>query len=575
MTNVGVVLSEVVRNRLVAATEDMANTLIRTAYSPLIFEVRDMCCTIMSATGDMWAETPGVVVFSQGFPQAVRDGIARWRGEFEPGDVLIVNDPFVTGTHISDTNIYVPVFHGGELIGFCGCAAHWADIGGKNPGGWCSDTTDMYQEGIRFRHQKLVAAGVRNDGLWDVIADNVRVPTIVHGDLEAQIAACNYGAKCIQEICDKYGADTVRRSMEHVIQETDRAMREAIAKLPNGESRVSVQMDGDGVNPDGEFKFCLKTTIDGDRVRFSLLGSSPTARGPINLPGVNSRGILIAAVKGLLMPSDPCNEGHSKCIEVELPPASIVNPESPAPTDSYGYAIENLLELAFRSLAPVLPDRCPAGGYQLTGAFLSRTQVGAGKPFIMTEPLHGGNGATNVEDGPTNQLVGNGDLPTSPVEIMETRFPILVECLEFAPEMAGAGKFRGGKGVRKQYRMLEPDCYMALVTENTKDPTGKGLNGGHDAKTGYFVINPGRPEEKVYRRALSSIGPFEKGDTWRVVTGGGGGWGPPTARDPERVLYDVRNGFIDATEAREVHGVEVALRDGVWCIAHLVRNSAA
>jgi len=575
MSQVDVVLSEVIRNRLVAATEDMANTLIRTAYSPLIFEVRDMCCTIMSAEGDMWAETPGVVVFSQGFPHAVRDGIKRWQGRFEPGDVLIVNDPFVTGTHISDTNIYVPVFHGGQLIAFCGCAAHWADVGGKNPGGWCSDTTDMFQEGIRFRHQKLAAAGVKNVALWDVIADNVRVPKIVHGDLEAQIAACNHGAECIQEICEKYGSETVRKSMEHVIRETDRAMRAAIEKLPNGEFRVSVQMDSDGIDPDGEFRFCLTTTIVDDRIRFSLLGSSPTARGPINLPGVNSRGILVAAVKGLLMPYDPCNEGHSLAIDVELPPASIVNPDSPAPTDSYGYAIENLLELAFRSLAPVLPDRCPAGGYQLTGAFLSRTQVGAGNPFIMTEPLHGGNGATQTEDGPTNQLVGNGDLPTSPVEIMETRFPILVEFLEFAPEMSGAGKFRGGKGVRKQYRMLESDCYIALVTENTKDPTAKGLNGGHDAKTGYFVINPGRADEQTYRRALSSIGPFGKDTTWRVVTGGGGGWGPPAARDPERVLHDVRNGFLEAAEAREIYGVQVAIHNGVWRIEHLMRDSAA
>ena len=575
MANVDVVLSEVIRNRLVAATEDMANTLIRTAFSPLIFEVRDMCCTIMSAEGDMWAETPGVVVFSQGFPFAVRDGIKRWKGRFAPGDVLIVNDPFVTGTHISDTNIYVPVFHDGELVAFCGCAAHWADVGGKNPGGWCSDTTDMFQEGIRFRHQKLFEAGARNQGLWDMIGDNVRVPRIVHGDLEAQIAACNYGARCIQEICGKYGTAVVRSSMQHVIRETDRAMRAAIAKLPRGEHRVSAQMDGDGVNPDGEFRFCLKTTITGDGIRFSLLGSSPTARGPINLPGVNSRGILVAAVKGLLMPSDPCNEGHSLCIDVELPPASIVNPDSPAPTDSYGYAIENLLELAFRSLSHALPDRCPAGGYQLTGAFLSRTQIGAGKPFIMTEPLHGGNGATQSEDGPTNQLVGNGDLPTSPVEIMETRFPIVVECLEFASEQAGAGKFRGGKGVRKQYRMLESDCYMALVTENTKDPTSKGLGGGRDAKTGYFVINPGRADEKTYSHAVSSIGPFAAGDSWRVVTGGGGGWGPPTARDPERVLYDVRNGYIGAAEARDVYGVEVELHDGAWRIARLVRDSAA
>ncbi len=572
MSAVDVVLSEVIRNRLVAATEDMANTLIRTSYSPLIFEIRDMCCTLMSEEGEMWAETPGVVVFSQGFPAAIKAGIRRWKGRFEPGDVLIVNDPFDTGTHISDTNVYVPVFDQGKLIAFCGCAAHWADIGGKNPGGWCADTTDMYQEGLRLTHQKLFAAGMRNEALWEVIADNVRVPGVVRGDLEAQIAACRYGAKCVEEICAKYGGDVVRASMNHVIAETDRAMRAIVSKLQPIDNRISVRMDGDGVDPDGDFQICLHTRIEGDRIRFSLLGSSPTARGPINTPGINTRGILQSAVKGLLMPLDPCNAGHTKCVEVELPPSSLINPDSPAPTDSYGYALGNTLELAFRSLAQALPGQCPAGGYQLTGAFISRTQSRSGPAFVMTEPLHGGNGATCNEDGPTNQLVGNGDLPTSPIEIMETRFPVHVESLEFAPEMAGAGQFRGGKGVRKQYRMLESGCYIALVTENTRDVTSKGLNGGESGKPGHFVIRKDDSSEEVYRRAVSSIGPFQKGARWQVVTGGGGGWGPAMKRDPERVLYDVRNGYLDPGEALEVYGVAVVKRNGCWEIDRLARS---
>src|SRR5882757_5049184 len=166
MADIDVVLAEIIRNRLVAATEEMAKTLIRTAYNPLLYEVQDFAVTIMSAEGDIWAETPGVIVFSQAFPDAVKSGIRRWEGRFEEDDVLIVNDPFETGTHISDTNIYMPVFYDGQLIAFCGNAAHWADVGGKSPGGWCADTTDMFQEGLCFRHQKIVAAGIRNEGLW-------------------------------------------------------------------------------------------------------------------------------------------------------------------------------------------------------------------------------------------------------------------------------------------------------------------------------------------------------------------------------------------------------------------------
>src|ERR1700761_5507952 len=230
MSTPDVVQTEIIRNQLVSATEEMAKTLIRTAYSPLLYEVQDFGATIMSATGDMWAETPGVIVFSQTFPQAVRSGIACWKGKFDDGDVLIVNDPFESGTHISDTDLYMPVVVDGEVVAFCGMAAHWADVGGKNAGGWCPDTTDMFQEGLCFRHQKIVAAGVRNEGLWSLIADNVRVPVTVHGDMEAQIAACRKGVERVKATCAKYGRETVKAAMAHVIEATDKSMRAAIAK---------------------------------------------------------------------------------------------------------------------------------------------------------------------------------------------------------------------------------------------------------------------------------------------------------------------------------------------------------
>src|SRR5882724_8529979 len=491
MSDIDVVLAEIIRNRLVAATEEMAKTLIRTAYNPLLYEVQDFSITILSADGDIWAETPGVIVFSQASPDAVKAGIRRWGGRFEEGDVLIVNDPFETGTHISDTNIYMPTFYGGRLVAFCGTAAHWADIGGKNPGGWCPDTTDMYQEGLCFRHQKIVAAGKKNDELWDLISANVRVPVIVKGDLEAQTAACRQGVMRVQSLCKKYGTDIVRASMDHVIHETDKAMRKELARLPQGEYRASIRLDSDGVDPDGEFLVCLKVTVQKERILFSLDGSSPTAKGPINLPAPCTRGILASSIKGLLMPFDPCNAGHAKCLEFEIPPATIVNPERPAPTDSYGYLVECLMELMFRCFANVIPEHCPAGGYQLTGGFITRTQPEFGKPFVMTDPVHGGNGATHDGDGPTNQLIGNGDLPNNPVEVMETRHPVLVDRVEFAPEMSGPGKFRGGKGVRKDYRFLEDGCYVALTTENTSDVTSKGVNGGGNGRPGYFVFNPG------------------------------------------------------------------------------------
>ena len=266
------------------------------------------------------------------------------------------------------------------------------------------------------------------------------------------------------------------------------------------------------------------------------------------------------------MPFDPCNAGHARCLDFELPPATIINPVRPAPTDSYGYLVECLMELMFRCFANVVPEHCPAGGYQLTGGDITRTQGEFGKPFVMTEAVHGGNGATHDGDGPTNQLIGNGDLPATPAEVMETRYPVLIDRIEFAPEMGGAGQFWGGKGVRKDYRFLEDGCYVALVTENTVDGTAKGVNGGANGRPGYFVINPGASDEKIYTKRAASIGPFPKGTVLRSITGGGGGWGSALQRDPQAILADIRNGFISPATAKAVCNVVVVEEHGTWVI---------
>lgn len=567
------VLAEIIRNRLVATTQEMAKTLIRTAFNPLLYEVQDFGVVILSAEGDMWAETPGVMVFSQGFPEAVRAGIHRWKGAFAEGDVLAVNDPFETGTHISDTNIYMPVFFEGSLVAFAGVAAHWADIGGYHPGGWSPDTTEMYQEGICFRHQKLVSAGLKNQDLWDFIADNVRVPRVVLGDLEAQIAACRQGAERLRSICAKYGVAMVRAAMAHIIDQTDLAMRAAISKLPAGQHRAMIQLDSDGVQEKGDFRVFLSVTVQKDQIQLSLNGSSPAARGPINLPAVGTRGILASALKGILLPFDPCNAGHTRCLKVEIPEGSLVGPLRPAPTDSYGYLVGCLIELMFRCFAKIAPDRCPAGGYQLTGVGFYRGPSKAGEPFILLDPVHGGNGALRDADGETNQLVGNGDLPNTPVEVTETRSAVLIERLELNPKVAGVGKFRGGMGLIKQYRLLTSDVSVGFTTENTRDTTAAGVDGGANGEPGRLIVNPEDANEIVVHNRASSLGPYAAATRIRVFSGGGGGWGAAHERDPELVLADVRNGFLGPSQAEKLYSVAISLKEGVWLVDS-IRTSA-
>jgi N-methylhydantoinase B len=361
VTTVDPITTEVIRGGLAAAALEMNRTLVRTAHNPLLYEVQDFGLGIVGADGRLWAEAPGIAGFISALSDTVRSGIETHGLEgFREGDALIVNDPFLTGTHISDTSVYAPVFHGDALIAFAIVTAHWADIGGKSPGGWAPDTTDVYQEGICFTHQRIVRAGEPNDELMGLIENNVRVPELVRGDLAAQLAACRRGIERVQRLCDRYGADALTGAMDRIIQRTDAAMRSRIAELPDGRYEASVELDHDGIDRMKRQRVAVQIDIAGETLRVGFEGTGPTAAGPINDPGAKCD--VRCALKGLLAPHEVGNEGHVTAFDFHMEPGLLVSPERPAPVDSYGYVGVALIELVIRALAPALPDRAPAGG---------------------------------------------------------------------------------------------------------------------------------------------------------------------------------------------------------------------
>jgi N-methylhydantoinase B len=561
---VDVVTAEIVRNGLTAAALEMNKTLVRTAYNPLLYEVQDFGLGLVSAEGLLWAEAPGVTVFLGAMPDTVKTGLAKWGREgFAEGDVVIANDPYLTGTHISDTSVYVPVFFDGEIVAFAIATAHWADIGGKTPGGWCPDSTDVYQEGLCFGHQKLIDAGAPNQDLWDFIEENVRFPTTVRGDLDAQIAACRQGAARVQALCAKYGNETVRESMRFAIEQTDAAVRREIEKIPDGTYSASVDMDHDGVLKDIRRHVSLTLTVEGDRIRVSFEGTSETAHGPINIPTIGTRSAVRAGVKGLLMPTDPTNEGHFLALDFDLPPGLVVTPQRPAPCDSYGYLGVVLMELTIRAMSAAVPERCPAGSYQLFGVYLFRVDPRDGTPFIFIDPVDGGHGARPHADGPSLIFMADGDTPNTPIEIVETRYPIRCERHSYLLDVEGAGAYRGGLGIARDFRVLEPGTYMQCAIENTRDMLARGLAGGGDADASRIVVWPGTDRETVLQERTSFFGPLAPGDVVSVRSGGGGGWGSPLERDPDQVARDVRDEVLTEEQARQTYGVVLDRTDGV------------
>ena len=555
-TTVDPITVQVIRNALRAAAEEMQTTLVKTAHNPLIYEVQDFGVAMTNHRGELIAEGSGLPGFLGCLPPTIQSGL-RVHGPagLADGDVLLANEPYDTGTHTSDTAVYVPIFYDGRLVAFSAIMAHWADIGGITPGGWCPDSTNVHQEGLLFSHNKLYAAGQRNEELYRFILKNVRYPDLVQGDLNAMIAACRTGARRYQALCEKYGADVLQTAMEIVFDQSEQRMRREIAAIPDGVYTAETCMDHDGVELDRPLRMKVTVEVAGDEMRIDWAGTDEVARGPVNHPFIGTQALCATVLKSLTMPMDPMNHGHLRPLTVTAPENTIVSPLYPAPCDSYGYVAEMVIHLTIRALAQAVPERCPACSYQMAGIYFFRTDPRFGRPFIYTDPVDGGGGAFPHDDGPSGLIfVGNGDAPNTPVEVVESRYPLLIRRYALHLEEYGAGQYRGGFGVIRDYEMLEDHILVQTSNENTRCRPW-GLFGGQDAGVTRFVFWEGTDREWVTTERLSYFGPFQRGDRVSVRTAGGGGWGPPANRSPERVQDDILNGLITPEQAEKIYGV--------------------
>lgn len=555
------ITTQVIRSALVAAADEMHVSIVKTAYNPLIYEIQDFAVALLTPRGEMLAQGATLPIFLPCLSLTIRSGVERIGiDNFKPGDVIIANDPYSTGTHISDTSIYMPIFHEGELQAFAGSTAHWADIGGKVPGGWCPDSVDVIQEGMLFPHLKLFEGGEINQQLADFIDANNRFPDVVRGDLAAQIAAAKTGVSRYVALCEKYGAGTVTQAMRTVFDQSEAHVRRLVRDMPDGEWSAETLMDHDGVEVDQRRKIRLTVRIEGDGVAIDFTGTDETASGPINIPLTGARACAEIAFKSVTVPHEPANEGHSRPLTVTSPENTITNPSWPAPCDSYGYVGLLVVDLVSEALANAIPERCPAHGFMLFGGFMSRTDPRYGKPFICVDPLDGGGGALPFDDGPDGLIFhGDGDVPNMPAEVCENRFPIRIEEYSLRPEGYGAGKFRGGLGVVRRYRFLEDNIVLQIANERTQEPP-RGLFGGGSAGISRVLIRPGTETEEILTQRVSFYGPMAAGDEMRCESAGGGGWGDPLERDPERIRREVRDEILTPGRAAELYGV--VLRQG-------------
>jgi N-methylhydantoinase B len=521
----------------------------------MIYEVRDYCCGLIDTQARMISQNRGgLPIFLADLGVAVEDGIRRWGIDgFKPGDVLVMNHGQVCGQHLNNVVIYCPVFHDGEIVAFTANRAHWVDIGGARIGFGSSATTEIYAEGLQMRSLKIFEGGRRNDTLWQIISDNVRFPDSCLGDLRAQIASCQLGARRYCELLDRYGRTTVEACIAKIWDQADRAVREVVEKMPDGVYTAESLLDNDGRNLDNPLRIKVRVAVKGPKLTVDFSEMNPQTQSPINCG--RSGGIAAARVafKCLTSPDLDVNEGCFRALDVILPEGTMLSAKPPAALGLWSVALPTVIDTILRALAPALPDKIPAAHKGDMGGCSFYGTREDGSRFLLMNIFGGGWGGRPHEDGEAASVsVCQGDVRNTPVELQEIRYPFLIETHALREDSGGAGQYRGGDGVALGYKCLVP-CQVNINFERTKNPPW-GLHGGANGQANYAIIRraDGSPDERVLKGTQI---PLRPGDVVTFYTAGGGGYGDPRKRAREAILSDLAEGLVSKETARRDYGV--------------------
>jgi N-methylhydantoinase B len=547
---------EIIREQLIAAAEESFIALGRSSQSPIIYEVLDYACAITDANGDLIAQANGVPGFIGTLTFAVKTIIQKFdRGTMRPGDIFITNDPYAGGgQHLSDVALIAPLFYRNQLIAFSVNKAHWTEVGGMAPGSWTTDSTEIYQEGLQFPAVLLYQQGEPIQGLIDLIAANVRTPDRTLGDLYAGVASLRTAERRVEEICQRYGLELFQEGVASILNYGEVLARRGLAELPKGTYFAEDWMDDDGLTEDPIY-VCVTVTINGEAFIADFTGSAPQVRGPINCTRTRLHSACRAIFKAITDPQTPANEGWFRPLQVICPDGTVFTAQRPAPVSTYWETGAYAVDLLWHALFPVLPDRLTAGhSLSVCGTIISGTDQN-GEPYILVEPQAGGWGAGATKDGESGLVVvGDGETYIMPVEVCESRYPLLVDQFTFNVQPAGAGEYRGGLGLIRDYRILSPSAQLTTTFGRHRFLPWGAAGGQPGSANGVAVIPNGGSEPVIWKGKLARF-PLKRGDVARMVTGVGGGYGDPARRDPAAVRHDVRNQVLSVGQAQEVYGV--------------------
>lgn len=549
------ITTEIIRNAFISIANDMNATLIRSAFTPVIYEGKDCSVALIDEKGEVLGQSLGLPLFLGNLEICVKL-IAEEHGwdYFKEGDVFYMNDSYMTGTHLNDSTIIMPIFWGGNRVGFAASRAHWLDVGAKDPG-TPVDSHEIYQEGVRWGPTRLYESGKPREDVIDLLRRNSRFGEATVGDMNAQVAAGRTGEKRLHALFDRFGVETIAAARDEIFKQTEMLEREAVKALPDGVYFAEGYLDDDGLQSD-PLLVKLELTVSGDTMAIDLAGSAEQARGPVNCGITQTIAAARVAYKLLISSEVSPNGGSFRPLTVTAPEKTIFSAQEPAACGWYFSSLGLLIDLVIKALAPVLPDKAAGAHYgdSMVVSIAGLDTRNNDEFYFMIEPTTGGWGAYQGGDG-ENSLINNvnGSFKDIPVEIFESKYPLQMLSYGIRQDSGGPGQYRGGNGTYREY-LVKADSDLFLWFERSKT-TAWGLFGGADGLPPNVTVDrPDQDKLEVLKANGIKVG---NGTVIMSLTGGGGGYGKAFTRDPEAVREDAIDGHVSREHARTAYGVEL------------------
>lgn len=546
---------QVIQARLAGIVQEMQNSLFRTGYSTIIRESQDASCAILNTRGEVVAQHVVLPLHMGAFPACAEAVLNVFPShEIGEGDAFIINHPYLGGSpHAPDMGVLTPIFHDGEWVGFAANMAHKSDIGGTVPGSGSGNAREIYQEGLHLPPVKYMSRQQPVKEIEALIAANSRTAALVIGDLRGQVGAARLGERRMSELIQRYGKATVLDCTELLAQYTESRVRRAIASWPDGESEGESFVDHDGIDLKRPIRIHVKIKKQGEKLSFDFTSSSDQTQGPANIRPPLVRAACVYCLVALIDRFLPINQGLSRVVDATFRPGSVVDPRFPAAVNTYMPTALAVAETVLNALAWFVPDKRIAGGSGSAALVLGGRDPQKDRAFVHYEIFSGGTGARSGKDGVSATAFHLSNCKTAPIEIIESEFPTRVERFEMIADSGGAGRWRGGLGFLRDYRILADDVRFSMRTDKHA-VAPFGIDAGHAGRHGACLVNLATPDEKSLPSRFGDHR-LRKNDVVRVARPGGGGLGDPLGRPVDKVAEDVRQGYVSVERAATDYGV--------------------